>query len=214
MHKIIDIISAAFFPQRCPYCNDVVAFGKKACDSCLEKFPEKEIQGYAAGSYLCYSAFFYDDDFSPAIKRFKFYDYPQYSKKLAVPLADVIKKFDVRFDLITYVPMYPLRERKRGYNQAKLLAKDVSKILDIPMESLLEKIKDNEPQHRLNIKDKKQNVKGVFAAINKEKIKDKNILVIDDVITTGYTLGECCKILLKNKANTICCATVCMSKQL
>ena len=208
MSKIISKVIAAVLPERCPYCNKIVRQGDIACKKCKSKFPEINLESYASGCYICYSCFFYEDIFAKAIKRFKFLNYPQSAKKLAIPLADTIKKYDVNFDCITYVPMFPKRERDRGYNQSQLLAKEVSKILDIPLEDFLIKIKDNPPQHTMDTKDKKKNVKGVFAVQKKDKLKGKNILIIDDVITSGYTLGECCKLLSKGKARVFC-ATVC-----
>lgn len=213
MIKILKKITASLFPERCPYCNKVVNQGDVACKICRAKFPETPLVSYASGCYICYSSFFYKDIFADAIKRFKFHNYPQSAEKLAVVLADTISKYDVSFDYITYVPMFPKRERERGYNQSKLLAKEVSKILDIPLEHFLIKIKDNPPQHTMNKKEKKNNVKGVFGVQKKDILKGKTVLIIDDVITSGYTLGECCKILSKSKA-IVFCATVCNAEKI
>ncbi len=138
----------------------------------------------------------------------KFNEYPQYADKLAILMNRIIGFDPKEYDVITFVPMHPMRQVTRGYNQSELLARQLSKELNIPCEALLIKIKNNLAQHELSAKERKKNVKGVYQAINQEKIKRKNILIIDDVITTGHTLGECCRMLEKAKAGKITCASV------
>ncbi|MBR1730898.1 MAG: ComF family protein, partial [Ruminococcus sp.] len=113
------------------------------------------------------------------------------------------------FDLVTCVPMHEKQLKERGYNQSRLLAENVSNYLEVEYEDLLVKHKENLPQHNLKPNEKRYNVKGVYKAVNTDKIKGHNILIIDDVITTGYTLGECCKILQKAGAKKIQCAALC-----
>ena len=72
----------------------------------------------------------------------------------------------------------------------------------------MKKVKKTKKQHTLTYKERKTNLNGAFELIAKELIKDKNILIVDDIITSGNTLGECCKTLNKGKPKMICCATV------
>ena len=74
---------------------------------------------------------------------------------------------------------------------------------------LLEKHKQNKAQHTLKSSEREKNVRGVFRAINKNEIEGKSVLIIDDIITTGNTLGECCRILIKAGAKRVCCAALC-----
>ena len=212
MIKAFDILLSFFFPARCPYCHKTIEYNQIACDNCLAQFPETYSQNYAKGGYPCCSPFFYKGIFRKGVRRFKFGDMPGNSVKLAEPLADCIRKaYDVKdIDIITFVPMFPEKELDRGFNQSKLLARDLSKILKIRFEMLLEKVKDNNPQHDcLTETQRRDNVKGVYKAVNSENIKGKTVLIIDDVLTTGYTLGECCKQLEKKTKTKVLCATLC-----
>ena len=98
--------------------------------------------------------------------------------------------------------------KKRGYNQSQLLSKALSSLLDIPYQDTLRKIKRTKKQHRLKYAERKTNLTGAFEVIDKELIKDKRILLIDDIVTSGYTLGNCAKKLSSAKPELICCATI------
>lgn len=101
--------------------------------------------------------------------------------------------------------------RKRGYNQAELLARECARLLGIEYADLLVKTKKNKTQHSIKAAERAKNVIGVYSPINKNLIKGKRILIIDDIITTGSTLGECARILNKCKCGEICCCTLCTS---
>lgn len=211
MNRVLRYISAAFLPEHCPYCGKVVKAGAPACPDCEKDFPETSLLCYAKGGYPCASAFIYDGIFAEAVKHFKFHHRTDYSEKLAEQIAKAVaERFsDIDFNFITCVPMHKKQQNLRGYNQSQLLAEKLSKAITIPYLDLLVKHKENEPQHSLSGLEKRDNVKGVYKAVNTDKIKGNNILVIDDILTTGYTLGECCKTLTKAKAKIICCATLC-----
>lgn len=112
------------------------------------------------------------------------------------------------FDLITFVPMHPIPLKKRGYNQSELLANELSKLMGIPCVSTLTKIKNTKPQHSLTAKKRRKNLKGAFRIVDKKNVSGRCVLIIDDVVTTGTTLGECAKTIQKGNPALICCATV------
>ena len=96
------------------------------------------------------------------------------------------------------VPLSWKRRLQRGYNQSQLIAEIISNILQIKIESkILYKTKNIVPQSTLNKKDRKENIKGAFKIKHIEKIKNKKILIIDDIYTTGNTLNECAKMFIK-----------------
>lgn len=211
MNKILRNIVSAFFPERCPYCGDVINAGKPACPECVEQFPETIREGHAIGGYPYTAPFAYNGIFAEAVKRFKFNGHKEYAEKLAWQITNAVKESfsDAKFDCITCVPMHKNQLKNRGYNQSELLAKNIAKQLNIPYETLLVKHKENQPQHSLTSSQKRDNVKGVYKALNTDKIKGNNILVIDDILTTGHTLGECCRILSKAGGEKIYCAALC-----
>ncbi|MEE3333183.1 MAG: phosphoribosyltransferase family protein [Ruminococcus sp.] len=198
------------YPDRCPYCNRVILSELYACHKCAEDFPDKGIETRAIGGYRCVSAFLYQDKFCEAVLRFKFSNYPQYAEKLAFAVKNAMDNTETP-DVVTFVPMYIAKQRRRGYNQAELLAKELAKLLSVPYEELIIKHKDNKEQHKCkSYRERRNNVKGVYKTVDKSRIEGKSILVIDDIITSGNTLGECCRLLEKAKARHISCATVCV----
>jgi len=104
-------------------------------------------------------------------------------------------------DLILPVPLHPKRLRKRGFNQALVLCRKLypksKKIID---PHVLERHQCTIPQTGLKSTERRRNVKNAFKVESPEKIKDKKILLVDDVFTTGATVNECARILLKNSA--------------
>lgn len=94
-----------------------------------------------------------------------------------------------KYDVITYVPMNKRKEKYlRGYNQSKILAKDLSMVLGIPIIDLIEKVKENKTQSSISKEERILNVKDVFKV--KENFCFNNILLVDDIFTTGATVFE------------------------
>lgn len=209
--KLKNSIKDILFPVRCPYCETVIHKTEYACEDCKKKFPSPAIIKYAVGGYKCTSPFPYDGIFKKAVKRFKFGNKGGYAKQLAFPIVQsILESYQgVDFDLITCVPMHKKRLAQRGYNQAELLAKECAKIMNIPYCDTLEKYKENREQHSIKASERAKNVKGVYRITDKELVNGKNILIIDDIITTGNTLGECAKILMKQGCKSVDCAVLC-----
>ncbi len=131
-------------------------------------------------------------------------------KNLADPLSDLIishfqllnKEFPNT--LLIPIPLNKKTLRKRGFNQSELIADNLSKKMNLPLiTNVLFKEKETIPQAKLLVKERMENVKGVFSVKNREMIKDKEILLIDDLYTTGTTMEECTKILLKAGAKRV-----------
>ena len=209
--KLKESVKDILFPVRCPYCETVILKTEYACENCKKQFPSPAIIRYAVGGYKCTSPFPYDGIFKKAVKKFKFGNKGGYAKQLAFPMVQSILESypSVNFDLITCVPMHKKRLTERGYNQAELLARECAKIMNIPYFDTLEKFKENREQHSIKASERAKNVKGVYRIIDKELVRDKNILIIDDIITTGHTLGECVGILVKSGCNSVNCAVLC-----
>jgi ComF family protein len=137
---------------------------------------------------------------------FKF-KYPPYVKELAETLSSLIithfnliqKDFAVENYILVPVPLAKKKLRSRGFNQSEELAKEISKNINIPLIlNCLIKTKETQPQMELSKQEREGNIKGVFEITNAEKIKNKKILLVDDVYTTGATMEECAKILKKS----------------
>lgn len=213
-----------FFPKRCDFCGCVVAFDEMLCSDCnnLDRI-QKPICIYCGSnkedccckqhksSYKGVVApYYYEGIVIDAIHNFKFNEQPLLSHKMAREIAISIKnEYDsVDFDFVTCVPLSKGRENQRGYNQAYLLAEKVSREIDVPYSHLLQKVRRNTSQRKLNPTQRKVNVYGVYDILPDVDVSGKTILLIDDVKTTGATLGECAKMLKLNGAKDVFSATL------
>lgn len=109
----------------------------------------------------------------------------------AMMMAKELEKYDQSFDFITFVPSSGRRVKKRGYNQAELLARQLSGIMGIPCISTVDKIKETPSQVSLDNLKRWKNLQEAFKFSSKKSIKGKKILLVDDVITTGTTCHLC-----------------------
>ncbi len=198
------------YPLRCPYCDEVLPRYDIACSDCKPKLNKKPLLRIVHNGCPCVSAYPYMDHYADAIKRFKFEGRSGYSEQLAAAIIEALCETDWECaEFVTCVPMYRTRKWARGYNQAELLARSCARMLRLPYIDALKKTGDNPPQHTLiGERVKRENVRNVFRAVNGEALEGRSILIVDDVITTGSTLGECCRILSKY-TSLIRCATVC-----
>lgn len=204
-------LGALIYPEYCPYCSRMIEPLQIACAVCYNEVRRKHLAiPCGARGFRCVSSFVYGGKVRRMVLRIKYRECIQHLRQIIGIFADDINKAygETAFDFITCVPMYGSDENKREYNQSKLLAKELSNHLGIPYLDALKKVKKTKKQHTLTYKERKTNLNGAFELIAKELIKDKNILIVDDIITSGNTLGECCKTLSKGKPKMICCATV------
>ena len=108
------------------------------------------------------------------------------------------------YDIIIPVPMHKTKKLERGYNQTEILAKDLAQNLGILYDkNILIKIVNNKRQSSLSEQDRYKNIKNVFKLENPNKIKNKKIILIDDICTTSATLEECSRVLKEAKAKTV-----------
>ncbi len=143
---------------------------------------------------------YYKDEAEELIKEFKFGKRFYIGKFLTEMLWKTIKieisDYRNRIHYITYVPMTYKEKYKRGFNQTEFIAKLVGKSLNIPVVKLLKKIKSTKHQMELNFYERQRNIKDAFAINEKygDLIKGRNIIIVDDIYTTGATIAECCKV--------------------
>ena len=119
-------------------------------------------------------------------------------------MLDKLSIENINFDYILYVPLHKKRERKRGFNQSKIIANQLGKELGIEVLDILERSKNTRRLFELDEKERKKELKNVFK-ISKdiENYTNKNILLIDDIFTTGSTVNEISKLLKLNGINEV-----------
>lgn len=113
------------------------------------------------------------------------------------------------YDIILPVPISKKRYNQRGYNQTELIAREISKRANIELvTNCLYKEKNNVPQSTLNKEDRIENVKNAYIIKNSKIIKDKRVIIFDDIYTTGSTVNECSKLLKQNNVREILVMTI------
>ena len=111
-------------------------------------------------------------------------------------------------DLILSVPLHPARKRERGYNQAQLLAQALGQIMNKPCpENIIARARHTQTQTKLNKQQRLENVKDIFTVKKPELVKGKSVILIDDVLTTGATIGSCAGKLLEAGASQVLALT-------
>lgn len=174
----------------CDYPLEYDFGGDALCPSCIK---EKPIYDKAQ---FCFK---YDDITSSLITKIKYYDKMNYIPWLANLMFGKIDGFDEEIDVITSVPVNKRRMLKRKFNQSALLANAIERKIGrkLSNHNLIHRCKNIPPQTGLSRKQRLKNVKDAFEINNKfrNRIEGLNILLIDDVYTTGATISECCKML-------------------
>ncbi|MFH1653049.1 MAG: ComF family protein [Pseudomonadota bacterium] len=204
IHSLINFI----FPPHCPLC-DVRQDEFELCDDCDAAIVKIE-SDYNAPHLMrrwfdrAESLFAYDGDLAHAIHKFK-YEAALYLVTFFVKeLTDRVSMRD--YDLIIPVPLYKRRLFSRGYNPAAELAKKLGKRIDTKVDlHLLKRVIKGKQQVGLHVKERLENQKGLYAVDDNslDKLSGRNILLIDDVLTTGATVNECAKVLKKGGAKQV-----------
>ncbi len=199
-----------FYPRKCPFCGGVVEEDHKICGRCT--LPESH-DFYMVGSGLwCYSPYWYENKVKKAIKRYKFSGLYQYSTCFGRLMA-VIPLGGEPFDFVTWVPLAAARLKKRGYDQAELLAVEVARVYGLPLQNTLVKTKNNKPQSSLDEGEARfENAKDAYILAD-TSVLGANILLIDDVITSGASILSCYDTLMAGGANSVSCMSLARGKR-
>jgi competence protein ComFC len=114
---------------------------------------------------------------------------------------------DRRFDIIVPVPLHPARLRERGFNQAALLADQLGRYLSVPVRPVLQRVRFTTTQTAFDRAERIQNLRHAFRLRKNRDVRKLDVLLIDDVLTTGSTLSECARVLKENGAHLVYAAT-------
>ncbi len=211
LHRLL----ALLFPPKCALCKNILKKGETdLCNTCGKTTPETKKSHWRFSFVAGWTAvWYYKDNVRNSLQRFKFSGKRSYAPIYGRVLARKLKKEkSFSFDVLTYVPISPLRRLKRGYDQVELIADTVGAELDYPVCKTLRKIRNTPPQSSITDPARRRaNVLGAYQTINPENIKGKRILLLDDIITTGATASECARVLLSAGAKEVFCAAVAVS---
>ena len=224
---LIEKLLGLLYPAKCPFCGKIWS---GICDDCREKYPmiqeprckkcgkpiQKETEEYC---YDCKktehyyewgrSLWIHKAPVNEAIYAFKYKNRRCYGEVFARELAKVYGKRlkEQNVELIIPIPLHKSRRRERGYNQTEIIAKYLGDYTGIEVDhTSLVRNKKTSPQKRYSDKERKKNMKNAFAL--KKKIDAENVVLIDDIYTTGSTIDEAARILKKSGVSNVCFLTI------
>lgn len=228
---ILDLI----YPRRCPVCQDIVPEQKLICPECQKKLPyvrqprcmkcgksvdtmEQEYCGdcqrikkhYKRG----YPVFVYAAPVKQGVMAMKYQNRREYAGFYS---QEMLRLFgaewrELRLDGIIPIPIHSHRLRRRGYNQAELLAKPVSCQLQVPLyNKLLVRSIDTLPQKELDDKERMKNLKKAFL-FRENAVELKKVLLVDDIYTTGSTIEACTEVLMQGGVEQVYYTSVCIGR--
>jgi ComF family protein len=219
-----------FLPPQCPCCEKFSEEGKQGfCSNCLSAirwieppfcsicgipFISNEVETHPCGACVTHRKYFtiaralgaFEGSLQEAIHRWKYEGKTYLTPFFAEWMAEGLNRYwePGSFDLLIPVPLHTQRLRERGFNQVLLLVKDLSCRTGIPYhKTILQKKKLTIPQVNLSGAEREKGLRGTFHVIEKEELLGKTVLLIDDVYTTGATVNECSKVLLRGGAERV-----------
>jgi len=214
--RLLRWILMLLFPPKCILCEKLLQKDETdLCRQCREETPEYPF-GKRKPQFLdSFTAVWYYEEYPrSSLLRYKFgkrRNYaPAYGRLLAMKLQ---KEYPEGFDLLTWVPVSAFRKFTRGFDQVELLARSVGRELELSPVPTLKKIRHNRRQSGIvGEAQRRANVLGAYRAEHIPDIQGKRILLLDDILTTGATAGECARVLLTAGAKEVHCAAMAAPK--
>lgn len=194
----------AVFPRRCLLCGKPVGPEACFCRECEARVPAEPLlrvlKTWGEKEYFlfCAAPLRYEGQVKGAIYRFKFRGKRAMAATLAQAMERAARSLEEEPEVLSYVPMEPRRQRERGYNQSELLAEELGARLGLPVTGLLKKTGQGRVQHWLSAKGRQENAQNHYQA--SPEAARKKILLVDDIVTTGATLGACAGALYREGA--------------
>jgi len=219
-----------FLPPQCPCCERFSEEGKQGfCSNCLSQirwieppfcsicgipFISREVETHPCGACVTHRKYFtiaralgaFEGSLQEAIHRWKYEGKTYLTPFFADWMAEGLNRHwePGSLDLLIPVPLHTRRLRERGFNQSLLLVRELSRRTGIPYrKSILQKKKSTIPQVNLSGVEREKELRGTFHVIGKEELSGLSVLLIDDVYTTGATVNECSKVLLRGGAKRV-----------
>ena len=212
MKLLYHILMHLLFPPRCVLCGTLLK--KEETDLCRRCrveapwFPDTKRRLQFLDSFA--AVWYYEGSVRGSLLRFKFRGNRSYASAYGRLLAMKLREqYPDGFDVLTWVPVGALRRLSRGYDQVELLARAVGRELDMQPVCTLKKIRHNRRQSGLaDASRRRANVLGAYRPVNPEGIRGKRVVLLDDILTTGATAGECGRVLLTAGAKEVHCAAL------
>ncbi|HMG66603.1 MAG TPA: phosphoribosyltransferase family protein [Chitinophagaceae bacterium] len=230
LKEIKDSFLHILFPHVCSGCgNDILGEGSMLCARCLDEMPETKFHLHASnpvekifwGRLMIHSAsahynFKKESLMQYLMHQFKYKGNKELGKQLGRFMGMQLQQSG-RFnsiDVLVPLPLYPAKEKRRGFNQATVLCEGIAEILKIEiLEDVITRVQHTDTQTRKGRMERWENMEGKFELTRSEKIQNKHVLLVDDVVTTGATLEACGLELLGTTSTTLSIATLCFASR-
>jgi len=191
----------------CPYCRyfleDEGSIFKHRCPLLPHREERRILAVRSLGTF--------DDHYRKLIHQFKYQKKIPLGKRLAESLGRTVtqEREFLNCELVLPVPLHRARYRERGFNQSDILAEGVAEKTGLPLiNDVLKRRKHTRDQTHLDAQQREANVKDAFVVVQPERVSQKKVILVDDVITTGATLNECARTLLEAGAKSILAVTL------
>ena len=212
MNAIAAWLCDLLYPPKCMLCGRLLRDSEAVlCGRCGHELPEwddapRRVPGYER----CAAAFVYEEPIRGSILRFKFHGMQTYAVQFARWMAVRVRgELRTSFDFVTWTPCSRRRRWSRGFDQAELLAEALARELDLEARPTLEKFRHRPPQSKTKTAAKRRaNVQGAYRLLPGADVRGRTVLVVDDILTTGATLGECGRILRQAGAKDLYAAVI------
>ena len=204
---MLNFILNLIYPKKCIICQSILPVDNNqvACQNCKKyiQYIEEDCDNEFFNKKNVfiiknYGVILYNKYIKKAIHRYKYGKKEHCGRIFAEIMLDkaleIVEKHDI--DVIIPIPIHKNRFKTRGYNQSEILAKILSKKIDIKLDrKYIWRAKDTKPQNNLSIMMRKNNLKKAFKLVDKQNVSYKKVLLIDDIYTTGSTLESCAEVL-------------------
>ena len=227
--EIKDAILHLLFPHICAGCgNDILHEESVLCMKCIDAMPETNFElhpnnpvektfwgrlpltGATAQFYFTKESLM-----QHLMHQFKYKGNKELGMQLGKIMGEQIKK-SARFeaDALVPLPLFPAKEKRRGYNQATILCEGMAEAMNLPvLDKIISRPQHTETQTKKGRIERWKNMEGKFILSDADAIKNKHLLLIDDVVTTGATLEACGNELLKAENVRLSLATLCIASR-
>ena len=217
MMIVSDALARLLFPPKCVLCGTLLDDDETdLCRSCRLDSPDCPVSKNKLPFLDSWTAvWYYEGNVRRSILRFKFHGARShagcYGRLLAMKL---LREYPQGFDVLTWVPISGIRKFRRGYDQVELLAQAVGAELGLQPTPLLKKRRHNRPQSGISgDAQRRANVLGAYRILDPEAVSGKSVLLLDDILTTGATAGDCARMLLTAGAREVHCGAVAMARR-
>ena len=211
--RLLDLL----FPPKCAFCGRILSPEEDGvCTRCMETLPWNGMPlrklDFVTGAA---APLFYEGQVRQAMLRYKFNGAPARGTVFGRLIAEDLRKRNaLDFEVVTWAPLSSRRLRRRGYDQAGLLARSAAEALGMEARPLLKKIRHNRTQSGISsAEERRANVSGCYAVEDPASTAGRRILLIDDIITSGATVSECARMLMLSGAESVLAASLAIRRR-